>query len=444
MNADPDGHPYGGLLGTVSVGTLEPGYSIKKQIQWYPPLLDWAIIKVNLGQPLYEKWMANGSKGSNIVPIPGEYSLNITGTSATITDLPLDVSDERNIRITFCKSKEKNPLQDYSYNYIIIFTKDGSTVPSLGYHLTINVLKPEHLLALITDSTYTSCAGSCDAAATVTAYGGTPPYTYQWGLETGSQTTPIATGLCEGRYSVRVTDLEDSIFVTSVNIIADPALFNYTGETTLTANTSWNNVNYTIKDKIIVPADITLNITGSVIGFGSFGGIWVEKGGKLIVDSSTLIGLAGCGNMWRGITVVGDHGIPQPSSDPLLTGYPHGFAWFKNNSLLKDAETGIFVGDPFYRDTRIGSGGILWVESGSKLKNCRRDVEFKTYSYENRSRFDNCEFICDAALAHPVYAGMGTQFFVRSWGANNLLFNKVKFINTGPFELMPKEPDSIL
>ncbi len=53
------------------------------------------------------------------------------------------------------------------------------------------------------NSTYTSCGTCCDGSATVMPTGGTPPYTYLWSI---SQTTQTATGLCNGSYTVCVTD----------------------------------------------------------------------------------------------------------------------------------------------------------------------------------------------------------------------------------------------
>jgi hypothetical protein len=54
-------------------------------------------------------------------------------------------------------------------------------------------------------STDASCPGICDGTSTVTASGGTPPYTYLWD-DPGMQTGSTATGLCGGAVSVLVTD----------------------------------------------------------------------------------------------------------------------------------------------------------------------------------------------------------------------------------------------
>ncbi|PCH95279.1 MAG: hypothetical protein COB85_04680 [Bacteroidetes bacterium] len=94
-------------------------------------------------------------------------------------------------------------------------------------------------------STTNTMADTCDGSAIVTGIGGTTPYTYVWDGNTGSQTSQTATGLCEGTYSVVVTDsagnqvtvfatvgvisgvLEISTHENSLNIFPNP----YSGET---------------------------------------------------------------------------------------------------------------------------------------------------------------------------------------------------------------------
>ncbi|MFH1321902.1 MAG: PKD domain-containing protein [Bacteroidota bacterium] len=55
-----------------------------------------------------------------------------------------------------------------------------------------------------------TCFGDCDGTAGVTVAGGTTPYTYLWN-DPSSQTTSTATGLCNGIYSVIITDANGCI-----------------------------------------------------------------------------------------------------------------------------------------------------------------------------------------------------------------------------------------
>lgn len=66
-----------------------------------------------------------------------------------------------------------------------------------------------------------SCNGSSDGEATVTASGGTAPYTYNW---TGGQTTAIATGLMANVYSVTVTDDASCSSISSITITEPTAV----------------------------------------------------------------------------------------------------------------------------------------------------------------------------------------------------------------------------
>ncbi|MCH7534543.1 MAG: T9SS type A sorting domain-containing protein [Bacteroidetes bacterium] len=61
------------------------------------------------------------------------------------------------------------------------------------------------LTATISSWTADDCSGSCIGEATVSANGGTNPYTYLWS-DPSSQTSTTATNLCAGFYSVIVID----------------------------------------------------------------------------------------------------------------------------------------------------------------------------------------------------------------------------------------------
>jgi len=70
-----------------------------------------------------------------------------------------------------------------------------------------------------TSSTAVSCVGTCDGTVTVTAIGGTAPYSYVW--STGASTTSV-NGLCAGTYTVTVTDAAGTSSVQTV-VVGSPA-----------------------------------------------------------------------------------------------------------------------------------------------------------------------------------------------------------------------------
>lgn len=90
---------------------------------------------------------------------------------------------------------------------------------------TIDITAP-NALALTTSQTDPSCNGDCDGTITVNVAGGISPYTFVWD-DPGTQTTQTATGLCDGTYSVIVTD--DSLCTDTVSVtITEPSVLSAT------------------------------------------------------------------------------------------------------------------------------------------------------------------------------------------------------------------------
>jgi len=81
---------------------------------------------------------------------------------------------------------------------------------------------PPPPLVLNASSSAVLCKGDCNGTATVIPTGGTPPYSYQWlGLGLTSQT---ATNVCEGTYTVIVTDALSLSAQMQVSVSAPPVL----------------------------------------------------------------------------------------------------------------------------------------------------------------------------------------------------------------------------
>ncbi|RYD52741.1 MAG: T9SS type B sorting domain-containing protein [Sphingobacteriales bacterium] len=86
---------------------------------------------------------------------------------------------------------------------------------------TVPVNQPTALIAAAT-KTDVSCFGGTNGTATVTATGGTTPYTYSWNT-TPAQTTAIANNLASGTYTVTVTDAKGCA-TTATATIAQPTV----------------------------------------------------------------------------------------------------------------------------------------------------------------------------------------------------------------------------
>jgi hypothetical protein len=84
----------------------------------------------------------------------------------------------------------------------------------------VTLTDPSILTASITASTDVTCFGGCDGAATVTASGGTPPYTYSWAPL--AYTLPSPTGICAGTYTCAVTD-NNGCTTNAIATINEPA-----------------------------------------------------------------------------------------------------------------------------------------------------------------------------------------------------------------------------
>jgi len=83
-------------------------------------------------------------------------------------------------------------------------------------------LNPVLVTANITSSTNVSCNGGNNGSATVTAAGGTAPYTYSWAPSGGTAAT--ANGLTAGTFTVTVTESSNNCTGTATVVIAQPSL----------------------------------------------------------------------------------------------------------------------------------------------------------------------------------------------------------------------------
>jgi gliding motility-associated-like protein len=203
-NASCNGLSDGSIEAFIFGGT--PPYDIT----WTPgPVFGSIISGVPAGPYLGSVIDQNGCSISGLFTINEPPSIQISESHNDIT-----CNGEDNGSIDIAVSGGEAP-------YTYLWTPGGMTTDDLtglspgtytvsvadatGCTKTLDIVIDEPaVLALNPSSTNATCNGICDGVATVAPTGGTSAYTYVW--TPNVSTSPSATGLCGGTYSVIVTD----------------------------------------------------------------------------------------------------------------------------------------------------------------------------------------------------------------------------------------------
>ncbi|MDB4533776.1 gliding motility-associated C-terminal domain-containing protein [Vicingaceae bacterium] len=179
-------------------------------------------------------WQTGGQTTPTITGLcAGNYSVEVTDGNGCITTEPVTIIDNTAITATVstiettcngdCNGSAlvtpNGGTAPYSYswtggnaagqtinavgglcagNYTVIITD------FIGCSITQDVVITEpSILSVSVSGIAANCNGSCDGQATATPSGGTAPFTYLW---SNNATTPTITALCEGSYTVTITD----------------------------------------------------------------------------------------------------------------------------------------------------------------------------------------------------------------------------------------------
>ncbi|VVV02359.1 hypothetical protein FVB9532_03658 [Mesonia oceanica] len=116
--------------------------------------------------------------------------------------------------------------------YTVTITDDNGCTDTAS----VTITEPVTLTASTTVDANVSCNGESNGQATVSAVGGTAPYTYLWD-DNDAQTTATATGLAAGTYNVTITDANLCTTTASATINEPVTL---TGAAIVDANVSCN------------------------------------------------------------------------------------------------------------------------------------------------------------------------------------------------------------
>jgi gliding motility-associated-like protein len=156
---------------------------------------------------------------------------------------------------------------------------------------TVSVIQPPQLTATAA-ITNAACTGVCTGSISLTASGGTPPYTYDW---SNSSTTALITGLCPGSYSDTITDKDGCSIVqtyvvgTNTGVSATTNVINNilcngsnTGSATVNASGGGGTYTYAWAPG----AQTTQSITG--LSAGTYTVTVKDQNGCLDVDSAII------------------------------------------------------------------------------------------------------------------------------------------------------------
>jgi gliding motility-associated-like protein len=162
------------------------------------------------------------------------YSLVDFTANVSVTTIPVSCNGGSNGSATIAISGNQTP---YTCYWNTVPAQSGNTVAGLSagtYAVTIvnslgcdsiisvTITEPTVLTTSITNTQNVSCNGGSNGLATVTAYGGSAPYTYQWSTSAFSQNTSTAGNIPAGIHSVTVTDANGCTSVSSA-VITEPS-----------------------------------------------------------------------------------------------------------------------------------------------------------------------------------------------------------------------------
>jgi gliding motility-associated-like protein len=158
---------------------------------------------------------------------------------------------------------------------------------------TITITQPAQIFANPFVVSNASCAGLCNGSASSTPIGGTPPYTYLW--TPGNTTAATAGNLCQGTYSVKVTDANSCTSTQSITITQPVPV-----SATITGSTSSCN---------ICNGTATANAVG---GTGPYTYSWAPTGQTTV----TATGL--CPNTTYTVTVTDSKGCTSTATVTII------------------------------------------------------------------------------------------------------------------------------
>ncbi|UBM58800.1 hypothetical protein LAG90_18545 [Marinilongibacter aquaticus] len=336
-----------------------------------------ATVSAGGGTPGYSySWAPSGGSAATASGLAaGTYTVTVTDdngctktASATITQPPAltaTISSVTNIECNGASSgaatvSAGGGTPGYSYSWA---PSGGSAATASGlaagtYTVTVTddngctktasatITQPPALTATISSVTNIECNGASSGAATVSAGGGTPGYSYSWAPSGGSAAT--ASGLAAGTYTVTVTDDNGCTKTASATITQPPAL---TATISSVTNIECNGAS---------SGAATVSAGGGTPGYSYS---WAPSGGSAATASGLAAGT-------YTVTVTDDNGCTKTASatitqPPALTATISSVTNIECNGASSGAATvSAGGGTPGYSYSWAPSGGSAATASG--------------------------------------------------------------------------------
>ena len=218
------------LLGTFHIVIYESTNVIENHIQNKPNCPNWALGTAVQG--------IHNQPGTTAVTVPGRNSTAWTTTNNSYRYTPNGAVV--NPILTWYQVGNPIPIAtgvntitvtpppagaNYTCHFVYPVCNAGWSTCNLGVGLgpdTVFVAPgPPNLNPLTVTTTNPTCNAYCDGVVVVQPTNGTAPYTYVW--STSANGTPILSGLCDGTYSVLVTDA-NGCNISATATITDPPI----------------------------------------------------------------------------------------------------------------------------------------------------------------------------------------------------------------------------
>lgn len=195
------------------------------QSVFVPTAMEWRTDTIDLSAYSGSSWIRlaflNRGGYGNVVYLD---NINIVGTcnltaTATATNLTCNGATDGIATVTGLSGAG-------TYDFIWSDGQTGSTATNLGigiYSVTASDINGCFATAItvITEPTVLTATAidNGDGSGTVSALGGSPGYTYQWGANANNQTTATATNLNNGIYDVTITDANGCTVVSTLTMV---------------------------------------------------------------------------------------------------------------------------------------------------------------------------------------------------------------------------------